>query len=207
MKYLVRIFIFSTLLLSAMHLCAQVSSIQYAILLNSESSLIDCYMYVHEGQANTSRERVQFNAQYSLMIPTGAEVDIASSYMPLVANQNLAGGQPLKWIISSKLNSPEINPGFDFYGITPTLAPAGFYNNLKQGDLVKLFSLKITGEEIDLNMVKIYDNDSDPKSFDQGMKNGDFSNGFTMGGYQQLYNGIININQEEANYTSLDNNK
>jgi len=186
---------------------AQVTSIQYALLLNPNTNLFDCFLYVEEGEANTTRQRVQFNAQVSLLIPTGAEVNIASCYMPLVDNQSFKGVAPLQWVITSLLKSPEINPEFDFYGITPTLAPAGFYNKLKSGDLIKLFSLSVEGEEVDLNQVRLFDNDLDPKSGDSGMRHGDFSNGFTMGGFSQLYNGIKTINQAELMYTSLEHEK
>lgn len=207
MQYLVKIFIFLSLVLSAVHVHTQVTSVQYAILLNSNTNLFDCFISVEKGQASTVRDRVQFNAQYSLIIPTGADVKIESCYMPLINNQNYSGDQPIKWDITSRLTSPAVTPGFDYYGITPTLAPAGFYNELERGDLVKLFSLKIEGEDIDFDKVRIFDNELDPKSHETGMLNGDFSNGFTMGGYHQLYDGIKIINQEEANYTSLEHEK
>ncbi len=205
MKYLVKIFIFLSLLLCAIYVHAQVTSVQYALLLNPNTNLFDSYIYIHKGQANTVRERIQFNAQYSILVPTGAVVGIESSHMPLTNNQTFTGEQPLKWTISSKLRSPKINPEFDFYSITPTLAPIGFYNKLKQGDLIKLFSLKIEGENVDFSQVRLFDNHADSKSFNTGIKNGDFSNGFTLGGYHQLFNGIININQLEVNYASLKN--
>jgi len=207
MQYLVKIFIFSSLLLCAVHLHAQVTSVQYAILFNSTTNLFDCYIYINEGEASEVLERVQFNAQYSLIIPTGAEVSIASSHNPLINNQSFQGTQPLKWDITSSLKSPKAYPEYDFYGITPTLAPAGFYNDLVQGDLVRIFSLRIEGNNIDYDQVRLYDNETDPKSSDMGMMNGDFSNGFTMGGYHQLYNGVKNINQAEVNYISLEHEK
>lgn len=207
MQYLVKIFIFSSLIICASQLHAQVSGVQYSIHFNTKTNLFDCFLYISEGQANSTRERVQFNAQYSFVIPTGANVSIESSYMPLVDNQTFSGKESLKWNITSTVKSPELFPEFDFLGVTPTLAPAGFYNKIKKGDFIKLFSLRIEGEGIDLSHVRIFNNDSDPKSHDKGMKNGDFSNGFTMGGYHQLYKGIRQINQVEANYTSLEQEK
>ena len=38
------------------------------------------------------------------------------------------------------------------------------------------------------------------------MKNGDFSNGFTIGGYQQVYKGIKNMNQKEVNQLFFEDN-
>lgn len=207
MKYLVKIFIFSSLLIGALHVQAQVTGIQYAILFNSETQLLDCYIYIDEGQANSTRDRVQFNAQYSLVIPTGATVNIESSYMPLTDNQQFLGTKPIEWNIASRLTAPEVIPDFDLYGITPTLAPAGFYHKMKKGDLVKVFSVKVEGEDIDMDQVRLFDNDLDPKSHAKGMNNGDFSNGFTMGGYHQLYKGIKTIFQEEADYSSLEKEK
>jgi len=204
MQYLVKIFIFSTLFLMAMHSHSQVTGIQYSILFNAETQLFDCYIYIDEGQTSNTRDRVQFNSQYSLMIPTGYNLKIESNHMPLLNNRNFEGDVPIEWTVSSKLTSPEVSPDFDFYGITPTLAPVGFYNKLQKGDFVKLFSLRIEGENFDPILVRIFDNQLDPKSFEFGMLNGDFSNGFTIGGYEQLYKGIKLMNQVEANYIPLD---
>ena len=203
MKYLLKIFLFFVLFLCAMPQNAQVKSVQYAIYPNPETSLIDCFLFIKEGNANTARERVQFNAQYSLVVPTGAEVSIASSSMPLVHNQNFDGTKPLEWVISSQLLSPQVSPDLDFYGITPTLAPAGFYNTLSEGDVVKLFSVKAEGESLDVDQIRIYNRDIDPGSFDEGMSHGDFSNGFTMGGFHQLFRGIINIDELDIDIGSL----
>jgi hypothetical protein len=204
MNYLVKIFIFLPFILSALHMNAQVTSVQYGILLNPTTNLIDCFIYVEEGHASSARERVQFNAQYSLLIPTGGLVSMESTYNPLTYNQNFEGEQPIKWNITNKVKSPEINPEYDFYGITPTLAPAGFYNVLNKGDFIKLFSIKVEGEDVDLNDVRLYDNNVDPKSYGLGMENGDFSNGFTIGGFNQIFNGIKNIEQAKGTYTLSD---
>lgn len=113
----------------------------------------------------------------------------------------------MEWAISSKVTSPSVSPEYDFYGITPKLAPAGFYNTLKEGDLIKLFSVRIEGDEFDHSMVRIFNNENDPRSFEEGMLNGDFSNGFTLGGYTQLFKGIRTMSFEGGNLSSLDDNK
>ena len=205
MKYLLKIFIFLTLLSCADHLNAQVKGVQYAVVYNSNTSLFDCFLYILEGHASTALQRVQFNAQYSV-VPSGAKVNIEQKYMPLIDNQNFESAQPIDWAISSKLIAPSIFPEIDLYGITPSLAPAGFYNKLSEGDLIKLFSLKITGVNIDLKKVRVFNNEKDPKSYELGMKNGDFSNGFTIGGYQQVYKGIKNMNQKEVNQLFFEDN-
>ena len=156
-----------------------------------------------EGDAHSARERVQFNAQFSLVVPTGVKVSIASSSMPLVHNQNFQGKESLEWVISSQLLAPTASPDMDYYGITPTLAPAGFYNTISEGDLIKLFTVKAEGVNVDINQIRIYNKEIDPGSFDEGMHHGDFSNGFTMGGYHQLFQGIIDINELDIHNSSL----
>jgi hypothetical protein len=203
MKYLFKIFIFLTPLICAKQIDAQVTGVQYAIVYNSETSLFDCFLYIQEGEASTTRQRVQFNAQFSVIVPTGAQVSVEQTYMPLVDNQKFKGTQPIKWAISSKLTAPEILPEIDLYGITPSLAPAGFYHKISKGDFIKLFSLRIEGENIDPSKVRLFNNDTDPKSYAQGMLSSDFSNGFTMGGFYQIYKGINNINRNAVNAVIL----
>ena len=204
MKYLLKIFIFLTLLICVKQIDAQITSAQYSLVYNSDTNLFDCFLYILKGNASTVRQRVQFNAQYSVVVPSGAKVNVEDTNMPLIDNQKFEGTQPIAWAISSKLTSPIISPHVDIYGITPSLAPTGFYNKLSKGDLIKLFSLKIEGENIDPKKVRLFNNDIDPKSYEKGMRNSDFSNGFTIGGYHQIYKGIKNINQEEANLLVLD---
>jgi hypothetical protein len=199
MKYLLKIFILLTLLICVKQLDAQVTGVQYAIIYNSNTNLFDCFLFILDGEASTVQQRVQFNTQYSVIVPNGAKVNVERTIMPLVDNQKFEGTQPIAWAISSKLTSPSISPDIDIYGITPNLAPTGFYDKLSKGDLIKLFSLKFKAENIDLNKARIFNNDNDPKSYELGMGNGDFSNGFTIGGYHQIYKGIKNMNQDKAN--------
>ena len=199
MNYLFKIFICVTLLCSAVSSKAQVRGVQFALAYNSLTNLFDCFLYVKEGSAQSTIERIQFNAQFSLVVPTGSTVEVRETHMPLVDNQLLKGVLPIKWAITSKLSSPQIAPDIDLYGITPNLAPAGFYNELEEGDFVKLFSVAVEAEALDYSQVRIFDNQKDPKSYQIGMKNGDFSNGFTMGGYLQLYKGIKDIGLTNLN--------
>ena len=69
--------------------------------------------------------------------------------------------------------------------------------------MIKLFSVRVDGASFDLNQVRIYNKDIDPGSFDEGMHHGDFSNGFTMGGYHQLFQGITDVNELDFQYSSL----
>jgi hypothetical protein len=69
------------------------------------------------------------------------------------------------------------------------LAPTAFYNDIKAGDEIKLFSLKVNPIVDCAEGVRLYDNQEDPNSGAAGMMGADFSNGFTIGGVEQKYAG------------------
>lgn len=168
---------------------SQISKVNYRLKFNEKTNLFDCYLVVKQGQANTIRERAQFNAQYTLLVPTGTKVEVAKNYNPIQANQNETGTKPMDWVISNTVKKPQDDPFYDFVSLAPSLAPAAFYNSLKEGQEVLLFSLKMSPiRECGAN-IKIYDNGIDLSSGARGMAGGDFSNGFTMGGVDQKYLG------------------
>ena len=191
MKYLLRIFILFSLHGCVLQMHAQLLEVKYALSFNPSTNLFDCYLFVEEGKATTVFDRIQFNSQFSLTIPTGADVEVATTYMPLIDNKDYQGSNPIQWNITSKLVAPEIAPHLDFYGITPNLAPVGFYNNLQKGDLVKLFSISVEGIDRDIKNVKIFNNENNLR-----IKEVDFSNGFTAGRFEQLYKGNIDLKKE-----------
>jgi len=171
---------------------AQVSEIKYQIRYNTTSCRWDCYLIVVSGTATTAPQRAQFNAQYSIVVPTGSSISVAQNFMPLNNNQTYTGTVPLKWQLSSIILAPGAEPQSDFVSITPTLSPTSFYNNLNPGDSIRLFSLTIgipSNVKDCGSSVRIYRNGIDPDSSADGMEGGDFSNGFTMGSPNQLYIG------------------
>lgn len=165
---------------------AQVESVDYLLKYNCETQQYDLNLVILEGEASTITQRAQFNSQVSIVVPTGESVEVVNYYMPLQNNQDYEGETPLIWNVGSPVKSPDAQPESDFYGITPTLSPAAFYNNLVAGDVVKLFSITVgdSGEYDD--RVRIFENGIDPGKSEMG--GGDFSNGFTLGGPQQLFN-------------------
>ena len=179
-----------TCLFLPMFISAQVSSVKYLMKYNPMTSYQDCYIVIEAGSATTPIQRAQFNSQYSLVVPTGSEIEVVEVYMPLQNNQNYQGTTPLNWVIASTVNSPPITPNKDYYAIATTLSPTSFYNNLATGDSVKLFSIK-TSPIFCNNEVRIFNNLTDPKSTDPGMNGGVFDNGFTIGGVQQVYSGNL----------------
>jgi hypothetical protein len=170
---------------------AQVSKVNYKVEFNQETNLFDCYMIVKEGSASSQKDRAQFNAQYTLVVPNGSKVTVAKSYAPIQNNQKYAGDLPSLWSISNSNAAPESDPYRDFISVVPTLSPSAFYNDLKAGDQVKLFSLQILPIVDCGSTVRIYEKGLDPDSGSRGMDGGDYSNGFTMGSVDQLYDGNV----------------
>jgi hypothetical protein len=81
-----------------------------------------------------------------------------------------------------------------YFSITPSLSPTSRYDDLKVGDEIKLFSIS-TQKTYCNGEVRLFDNETDPKPTDPGMAGGDFSNGFTIGGIQNVYEGNIESNK------------
>ena len=180
-------------------LSAQVQAVQFLMEPDHDEGLIECKIKILEGSASSLFDRAQLNSQYSIAVPTGAEVEVVESLHPLQGNQNYQGTTPSPWIIGSKVVSPESVPENDYYSITPQLTPTGFYNNLAEGDVVHLFTIRVTTDnDCDATRARVYNSDRDPRSDDPGMFGGDFSCGFVLGNLLQLYAGHINTEELAA---------
>jgi len=178
----------------------QVQSVDYLMKYNCETNQYDVSLKILEGSATTIPHRAQFNAQISIVVPTGEGIVITNKYMPLQSNQMYDGSAPLDWGLGNPIYSPSSQPESDFYSIVPKLSPASFYNDLQEGEQVMLFSFiaGTTGQYDD--RVRFFDNGVDPDDSAAGMNGGDFSNGFSIGGATQLYHG----NAEESCLTDID---
>jgi SdrD B-like domain/Bacterial Ig domain len=171
----------------------QIDSVKYQIRYNTTTCRYDAYVVFTKGNATTAGQRIQFNAQYSLVIPTGTAITLAQNFMPLTGNSGLAGTVPLKWSVASIVSNPVT--GKDYISITPTLSPTAHYNTIVQGDSVRIFSVTITPVNNCGENIRIYVNGVDPPSTDPNMSGGDFSNGFTIGGITQKYDRNITAKQ------------
>jgi len=169
-------------------LAAQVQGVDYLMEFNCETNKYDVSIVILSGSATTIPQRVQFNSQISILVPTRSPFVITDNYMPLQNNQNFTGTIPLEWAFGGEVYAPAAQPQNDFYSIVPTLAPASFYNNLQPGDIVTLFSFTSDGYSPE---VRFFENGVDPGPSAPGMIGADFSNGFTIGGLNQLYNGNL----------------
>ncbi len=196
MKHLILLF----LSLTTSVIFGQIESVDYFMKYNCETNQYDVSLEILEGAANTVPHRAQFNAQISIVVPTGEAIVITNKYMPLQANQNYTGTAPLDWGLGNPIFSPEVQPENDFYSIIPKLAPAAFYNDLAKGDIVTLFSF-LAGTTGQYNEdIRFFRNGIDPSHSGAGMGGGDFSNGFSLGSSLQLYHG----NREESCLTDID---
>lgn len=175
------------LLLLPVFSSAQVQNVSYRLSFDPITNLYDCYLHVNSGTAKKLTERVQLNAQLTFLVPTGSQVDIAQSYMPLQDNQNYTGTKPMNWTKANVVAKPASDPFYDYVSVVPQLSPASFYNDLKAGEQVKLFSLKISHTDHCGDDVKLFENGQDLSSTDIGMKGADFRNGFTLGNVKQKY--------------------
>jgi len=180
----------------------QVQSVDYMMKYNCETNKYDVSLNILEGSASTIPQRAQFNAQISIVVPAGEAIVITNKYMPLQSNQNYDGTAPLDWGLSNPIFTPAAQPENDFYSVVPKLAPASFYNNMQQGDKVTLFSFTSGATGQYNENVRFFKNGTDPNHTSPGMGGGDFSNGFSIGGSTQLYNGNI----EESCLTAVGEN-
>jgi hypothetical protein len=186
LRNLLQVIVF-TLLFSTAY--SQVRQVNYRLKFNEQTDLFDCYLVIKEGNATSLKDRAQFNAQYTLLVPAGSRVSLVKNYMPIQNNQDYKGIRPLEWTVSNAVKRPVADPFNDYISIIPSLSPAAFYNDLKEGDEIKLFSVSIYPITDCGASVKIFEQGVDLHSGERGMEGGDFSNGFTMGGVQQKYAG------------------
>jgi len=183
-----RIFLFAASLCCfflTQNLDAQVSSINYQVKYDTALCRYDAYFIVNAGSATTAAHRTQFNAQFTIIVPTGDSLRIVESHNPL----KVSDGLPNSWSMTSFVRAPGAQPGSDFYSIVPSLASTSRYNlgQVDSGDTIKIFSFTVDNNLQCGSGIRIYENGVDPDSGASGMGGSDFSNGFTMGGIAQLY--------------------
>lgn len=182
------VLVFLFILLSFNHIFSQVNSVNYHIRYNESTCLYDCCLIVMSGSATSPIQRAQFGSQYSIVVPTGTQVQIAQLHNPIQNNQFYNGTVPCVWNINSSITSPGAQPESDFHSVTPSNSPSSFYNNLSTGDTVVLFSLSLSPMINCAQGVRVFDNETDPAANAEGMGGGDFTNGFTLGGISNKYN-------------------
>ncbi|MFM2394702.1 MAG: hypothetical protein RLZZ546_2684 [Bacteroidota bacterium] len=175
------------ILLCAGFVSAQVKGIKNMIRYNPKKFHYDCFIIVTEGRAESIIQRGQFNSSYSIVVDGFANALISERNMPLMDNQNYQGNTPSNWTISSVYKNTATNQMF--LSILPSISPSCFYNNIQAGDTVLLFCIKFD-KNFCGNEVKPYQNDKD---YGIGNIPFDFSNGFSIGGLENVYKGNLDV--------------
>jgi hypothetical protein len=170
---------------------AQVSEVKYKLSYNIQDNTHDLYLVIAKGSASTPIQRTQFNAQVSIVVNAGIDIAVVKNYMPLTNNTQYGGTVPCRWESWSNY----FFQGKQYLSFGPVLSPTSQYNNLKEGDEVKLFSITLSKVACN-NEVRLFDNEIDPSPGSLG--GGDFDNGFTMGGIYPLYTGNENTSITEC---------
>ena len=166
---------------------APVYGVDFLIEYNVDSCHFDAKIVIQEGNAITVQDRTQFNSSYSLVMPEGVVFNIVRSYEPKVLT---FPNPPTEWSVGNSKDGPFVDPSLQFIQVIPEIDPLCVYENVFEGDTVTIFSFTIDGLDMCGEEVRLFDNDTDPTSldfFNSGDGGGDFSNGFTMGGTDQLY--------------------
>lgn len=165
------------------NLDAQVESVNYRLKYNADSCWYDAFIIINAGAATSAADRTQYNSQYTIVVPTGTGLTVTRRYAPY----ETVSGLPIPWAKTTSVVNPASLSGFDVHSITVPLSPTSRYNNLAAGDTVKIFSFALDTIFNCGADVRLWENGSDPASDQPGMLDSDWSNGFTIGGTEQLY--------------------
>ena len=173
MRRILNIFSFALTMLLAGNTTAQVEEVRYALPFDASTSLYDCFLIIDKGETTTNLHKIQFNSQVSIIVPHGARLEVIDNFMPIQDNMLIglntqASRNPIEWTITDIVSVPKGNVGSDYYSISPNITQTAFYNDMKAGDQVKLFSIKVKANGNN-NSVRLYkygvDNNSNPFTF------------------------------------------
>ena len=89
MKNLLLLFV--TTIFSTSMLYSQVTNVNYLLDHNCETGLYEVKLKVLEGSAMTIAHRAQFNAQITIVVPTGTSFEIIERVNPIANNQQYSG--------------------------------------------------------------------------------------------------------------------
>ncbi|MEE9438448.1 MAG: T9SS type A sorting domain-containing protein [Saprospiraceae bacterium] len=167
--------IFAFIAFASCQLIGQVTAINFQIEYNTETEYYDGYIFIAEGEATSIPQRVQLAGVYTIIVSKDNIIEITQSVNPIQNNQNYQGTEPTIWkIVNSASSETE-----QFFSVSPTAVPSSFYNDLSEGDLVHLFSFKVTGpNNCDLS-ARIFDILID--NVDPSNTGANYANGFFIG--------------------------
>lgn len=184
-------FLIVSILFFALSANCQISGVKYLMERQSGKPYIDVYLMITEGSAATQKQRAQFGSQISIITPKSLTPKIAKTYMPITDNQEMKGTIPCDWQILSKTIGPSNDQDHSYFSITPVLSPSSFYNKIKAGDKIKLFTIEVEGNQDCIDGVRFFDNETDAGASVAGMKGADFVSVFCIGGIKSIYKGNL----------------
>ena len=166
---------------------SQVTIINYELVYNGTTDLFDCKMTIDNGSAISAADRLQMDAQFSIVVATGTTIAVAENFLPIYNNETYTGTIPMTWSIDNIEVNPAELSGYDIIGIVPDIGgqPA-HYNDLTCCLTFTLFSLSAVGGDICELSLRVFENDVDPTSLPSG---NDFSNSMMIGNTNEIYDG------------------
>ena len=96
---------------------SQVMEVDYLLQYNPETCLYEACIVIVSGSATTYPQRIQFNAQYTIVVPAGTTLTIDTLLNAKENNQFYTGTIPCLWEFSSFEYAPHAQPQSDFYAI------------------------------------------------------------------------------------------
>lgn len=183
-------------------LIAQIDSVKYLLEYNTSTGNFDISVFIVGGKATTVSRRTLSKTQISIIIPTGASLEIAERFMPLENNQTYTGTIPNAWKKSAHVVNPVVFPDYDIHSIAPAFSTPSQFNNVESGDTIKLFSVDIKLRSGCLSDVKLFEREMNMYC-GPGLGGGDFSQGMSIGSIKELYAGNLNPSHSKVNFQNL----
>ena len=161
-------------------LFAQVSDVSYKLKYNPDSCRYEAFLIINAGSTSNIAQRTQAFTKFSVVVPTGTNINVIENYFPLNDNEAFTGTIPNDWIIYSAVGAPIADPVSDYYIFAPSFDTNSHYNNLDAGDTIPLFSLYVDTIFNCGQGIRMYKNGIDPDQNAPGMGFINFNNNFNL---------------------------
>ncbi len=173
---------FALFILCKIILTAQIIEAEYILDFNNSTNEYEVSMHLVAGDISSELFGVLVGSQVSIVTPVGENIRLRSMYNPVIAHPVTQVITPATWLLNNSVSSPASQPQNKFQGITVQLSPSSHFNDMSEGDVVKLFSFDFGDNTVFSNLVRLFINGVDPDYTATGMYGGDFSNYFNIGG-------------------------
>jgi len=174
--------LYAVLILTASHLKAQVTAVDYVLVYDPSSCLYNACVVMAEGTlTGQSLESQMANVQLSVVVPDGVEITIDSVMSPI----GTAG--PVEWTVSAVISPPQSTTTNRYYSFVPVLSTASF-PGFEIGDTIPMFGMRLTPNNNCGEDIRLWDDELDPSPAQLPLGQ-DFGNGFSLAipFLQQLY--------------------